>query len=233
MRNPTDIRALAFDLDNTLWEVEPVLVRAEQHLLEWLRTHWPRIPERFPPEVMRAARHQLALDEPERAHDFNYLRTAALARHARECGYAESVGEQAFEVFFCARNDLETFPEVRPALARLRSHYILAALSNGNADLGRIGLADLFAVSLNACVVGCAKPDRRAFAALADSLSLPVGQIAYVGDDPYIDVEGARACGLRAIWMNRIDAAWPEALAPPELIVRDCEELTRELLEAR
>jgi putative hydrolase of the HAD superfamily len=231
MQDLGNIRALAFDLDNTLWEVEPVLVRAEQRLIEWLRTHWPKIPERFSLEQMRAARRQLALEQPERAHDFNYLRTSTMSRHASACGYAESVGEQAFEVFFTARNELETFPDVRPALARLRTRYVLATLSNGNADLARIGLAELFELSLNSCAVGCAKPDRRAFLALADALSLPAGEIAYVGDDPYIDVEGARTCGLRAIWMNRVGAAWPEALAPPELTVCDCDELARELID--
>lgn len=224
------IRALAFDLDNTLWEVEPVLLLAEQRVLEWLRTHWPRIPERFSQEDMRVARRRLALEEPQRAHDFNYLRTASMARHARECGYAESVAEQAFEIFFAARNEVETYPDVQPALARLRSHYRLATLSNGNADLTRIGLARYFTLSLNACAVGCAKPDRRAFEALAAALALQPHEIAYVGDDPYIDVEGARACGLRAIWMDRTGAEWPGALREPDLSVRDCDQLVRALI---
>jgi FMN hydrolase / 5-amino-6-(5-phospho-D-ribitylamino)uracil phosphatase len=226
-----NIRALAFDLDNTLWEVEPVLLRAEERLLEWLREHWPRIPERFSLEDMRVARRQLALDEPERAHDFNYLRTESMARHARECGYAESVGTSAFEVFFAARNEVEAFADVRPALTRLRERYVLATLSNGNADLAQIGLAHLFAASLNACAVGCAKPDRRAFDALVSSLSIRASEIAYVGDDPWIDVEGARLAGLRTVWMNRVDAEWPATLAPPELVVRECGELLSVLTE--
>lgn len=225
------IRALAFDLDNTLWDVEPVIVRAEQRLLEWLHVHWPRIPERFSLEEMRAARARLAREQPAQAHDFNYLRTESMARHACDCGYERSVGDAAFEVFFAARNDLETFPDVRPALTRLRPHYVLATLSNGNADLGRIGLSGLFTVSLNSRAVGVAKPDRRAFEALAGALELAPGEVAYVGDDPYIDVEGARSAGLRAIWMNRINAVWPETIAPAELTVRDCAELAAALLD--
>lgn len=229
MQTLSHVRALAFDLDNTLWEVEPVLRRAEQQVNAWLRAHWPKIPERFTPEDMRAARHQLALDEPQRAHDFTWLRIASMARHARECGYEETVGEQAFEIFFTARNEVQTFPDVRPGLTRLASRYALAALSNGNADLVRIGLGDLFAVTLNACAVGCAKPDRRAFEALAAALALPPGQIAYVGDDPWIDVEGARAVGMRTVWMRRRDEDWPSGLAAPDLAVADCAELARRL----
>ena len=50
----SDVRAIAFDLDNTLWDVEPVLERAEQCLAAWLQQHCPRIA--LSREQMRAAR---------------------------------------------------------------------------------------------------------------------------------------------------------------------------------
>src|SRR3954447_21477922 len=103
------IRAVAFDLDNTLWDVDPVIARAEQRWMEWLRRNCPRIPARLTLEDMRAARMELAAREPHNAHDMTYLRIASLAQHARECGYDESVAEAAFEVFFTARNELDLF----------------------------------------------------------------------------------------------------------------------------
>jgi len=130
-----DIRAVAFDLDDTLWDVGPVIARAERCLHDWLREHCPRITAQVSIEEMRAARERLALDEPHNAHDFTYLRITALAAHARECGYEEVVAEHAFEVFFAARNELQPYPDVQPALERLRARYTLASLSNGNADL--------------------------------------------------------------------------------------------------
>ena len=136
-----DLRAVAFDLDNTLWDVGPVIVRAEQRLHAWMREHCPRITERVSIEEMRAARERLARSEPHNAHDFTYLRITALAAHARECGYEEELAERAFQVFFAARNELQPYADVQPALERLRTRYTLASLSNGNADLGLIGLA--------------------------------------------------------------------------------------------
>src|SRR6185437_9502040 len=109
-----DLRAVAFDLDNTLWDVGPVLVRAEQSLHQWLREHCPRITERVSIEEMRAARERLASSEPHNAHDFTYLRITALAAHARECGYEEEMAERAFEVFFAARNELQPYADVQP-----------------------------------------------------------------------------------------------------------------------
>jgi 2-haloalkanoic acid dehalogenase type II len=204
------IRAVAFDLDNTLWDVMPVIERAEQVLHEWMREHCPRIPERFTIETMRAARLRLARQEPHRAHDLAYLRLATLTWHARECGYDDEMAKRAYEIFFAARNEVALFPDVRPALEALGSRYELATLTNGNADLGRIGLANLFTVSLNARGVGAAKPDRRCFTRLVGELGLEPHEVLYVGDDPVCDIEGARAAGLRTAWI---------------LTVRDCAEL--------
>src|SRR6185437_194075 len=58
-----DLRAIAFDLDNTLWDVGPVIVRAEQCLHDWLRQHCPRIAARVSIDEMRAARELLSRNE--------------------------------------------------------------------------------------------------------------------------------------------------------------------------
>ena len=225
----SDVRAIAFDLDNTLWDVEPVLTRAEALLAAWLQRHCPRITERLSGEDMRRAREQLALAEPHNAHDVTYLRKTTLARHAREHGYDESIAHDAFEAFLAARNEVEVFPDVAPALARLRRRYALASLSNGNADLGRIGLLHVFAVSLNARQIGAAKPERRCFEQLARELALGAGEIAHVGDDPRLDVAAARTAGLVTVWMNRRSRAWPAGLAAADLVVSDCAELAAAL----
>jgi FMN hydrolase / 5-amino-6-(5-phospho-D-ribitylamino)uracil phosphatase len=223
------IRAVVFDLDNTLWDVDPVIARAEELWMAWLRENCPRIPERLTIDDMRAARMELAAREPHNAHDFTYLRITSLAQHARECGYDESIAEAAFEIFFAARNQLDLFPDVRVALERLRTRYALGSLSNGNADLGRIGVAHLFDVSLNARSIGAAKPARRCFEQLVATLSLEPHQVIYVGDDPLLDVEAARAAGLSTAWMNRTSQLWPASIAPADIQVADCSELADKL----
>jgi putative hydrolase of the HAD superfamily len=225
----SDLRAIAFDLDNTLWDLEPVLVRAETQLTQWLERHCPRITTRLSAADMRAARAALAAREPHNAHDVTYLRLTALTAHAREHGYEERMAEQAFEVFLAARNQVEVFPDVRPALERLRPHYRLASFSNGNADLARIGLQGLFAVSLNARELGAAKPEPRCFLALAAALGVAPWQILHVGDDPLLDIAGARAAGLQTAWMSRRPSDWPARLPPADLVVHDCAELVNAL----
>ena len=197
--------------------------------MQWLRENCPRIPEQLTLDDMRNARMQLAAREPHKAHDFTYLRIASLAQHAREYGYDESIAEAAFEIFITARNQLDLYADVRPGLHRLRARYALGTLSNGNADLSRIGLADLFSVSLNARSVGAAKPDRRCFERLVEDLHLEPQEVIYVGDDPLLDVEAARGAGLPTVWMNRTGQAWPAAVHPADIDVSDCVDLANQL----
>jgi FMN hydrolase / 5-amino-6-(5-phospho-D-ribitylamino)uracil phosphatase len=225
----SQVRAVAFDLDNTLWQVEPVLERAEAQLAAWLAEHCPRIVAQLSREDMRRARQELARREPHNAHDFTYLRLTALVAHARAHGYEERLAHEAFEVFLAARNEVQLFADVAPGLARLSRCYPLGSLSNGNADLARIGLGHLFRVSLNARGLRAAKPNRRCFEQLAGALQLAPQAILYVGDEPLLDVEAARAAGCLSAWMNRQGAAWPELVARADLEVRDCLELAQAL----
>jgi FMN hydrolase / 5-amino-6-(5-phospho-D-ribitylamino)uracil phosphatase len=225
----SDVRAIAFDLDNTLWDVEPVLERAEARLRTWLERHCPRIVARLSAEDMRHARAQLAQREPHNAHDVSYLRLSALTAHAREHGYDDGVAAAAFAVFLEARNEVEIFADVAPALARLGRRYALASLSNGNADLTSIGLDHVFRVSLNARQIGAAKPERRCFEYLARALALDAHTILYVGDDPLLDVEAARNAGCRTAWMNRRGHSWPGELRAADLTVSDCASLATAL----
>jgi FMN phosphatase YigB (HAD superfamily) len=110
-------------------------------------------------------------------------------------------------------------------LERLRTRYLLATFSNGNADLARVGLAEFFVVSLNARQIGVGKPHPRCFERIAEELRVCLHEIVYVGDDPILDVEASRAAGLRSAWVNRFDQQWPATLAPADITVGNCTQL--------
>src|SRR5688500_7632252 len=80
------VSAVCFDLDNTLWDVEPVLSRADRILTDWLEARYPRIPERFPAAEVLQVRAALLREEPHQAHDLSYLRRETLARCALAVG---------------------------------------------------------------------------------------------------------------------------------------------------
>jgi putative hydrolase of the HAD superfamily len=221
------VRAICFDLDNTLWEIEPVLLRAEAILTDWLRLRYPRIPERFSAEQMLAMRAALATEEPHQAHDFTYLRRETLARMAEVVGYERDIAHAAFDAWHAARNEVTPFVETLPALERLKERYRLATLSNGNADLARIGLAHHFEISLHAGALGYAKPDPRAYAALAEALTLRPEEILFVGDEPNADVLGPRSSGMKTVWVNRLGVTWPDSLPAADASVAHVGELVQ------
>lgn len=221
------IRAICFDLDNTLWDVWPVIRRAEEAMYDFLTQRYPRVVAAMTLEMMRAAREQTAAAHPQMRHDFTFLRKQTLRDHARECGYAEAMAEEAFDAFIRARNEVQLYEDVLPALEQLRSRYRLFTASNGNADLGRIGLAHYFERTIAARHVGALKPDPAVFHKVIEGTDLQLHEVVYVGDDPQLDVEGARRAGMQAIWIDRQGAAWPAEIEPATHTVRSLAELVR------
>lgn len=220
------IRAIIFDLDNTLWDVHPVIVRAEHALHAFLAQHYPRIVGQHDLASMRELRVRVAREHPAMRHDFTWLRLESLRRHAREAGYDESMAQAAFDVFYRARNEVVLYDDVRPALERLvHAGYRLFALTNGNADLGVIGLDRYFEAALTAREAGMLKPDPRIFGLLLDRVGLRAIEAAYVGDDPEADVEGARAAGLLPVWLNREGLHWTRESDAPHVIIGGLHEL--------
>jgi HAD superfamily hydrolase (TIGR01509 family) len=206
---------LSFDLDDTLWPVGPVIAAAEHTLLSWLRARYPRTVSGHDIESMRALRAGVAERFPQHGHDLTFLRHRALKELFGAAGHAESLADEALEVFFSARNRVEFYDDVRPSLIRLHSRYRLFALSNGNADLKRCGIADLFAGHITASAAGAAKPDARMYAALLKMAGVEAARVLHIGDDPLADVVGATQAGIQAVWLNREAREWPEAFARP------------------
>lgn len=202
------IQAVTFDLDDTLWDIWPIIARAEARLHEWLSIHHPVIPARFSPLDLRRLASEIAQRQPEIAYDRSLLRKRALQLAAELAGCHGFCVETAFEIFFAARNEVVLFAEVLPVLERLTSRYTLGALSNGNADLRLVGLHHVFDFSINAVDVGAAKPAPAIFEAACERLRVSPDQIVHVGDDPQSDVEGAARVGLRTIWVNRDGKPW-------------------------
>jgi putative hydrolase of the HAD superfamily len=221
--------ALIFDLDDTLWEVAPVIVRAEHAMYRFLAQHYSRVTELHDLASMRDRRAAMAALHPAMRHDFTWLRLEALRDHAAEAGYAESMADAAFEVFYAARNQVDLYPDVLPALELLRREHRLFALSNGNADLARIGLDGYFELHVTARAAGALKPDPRAFRCLLDACGVDTVQMLHVGDDPDADIGGAQGAGIATAWINRTSQTWPSERRAPDYVACDLAELARTL----
>jgi len=226
-----DIRTITFDLDDTLWEIHPVIKRAEQRLYAWLGEHYPRITDMYSIEDIRAIREQVINEIPDQAHDLTFLRRVVLERIGTAAGYDTDFIDAAFDVFDEVRNDVDIFPGVIPALESLREHYVLIAVTNGNANLDKIGIRYLFHDVVTAVTAGAAKPARKIFDAAVLAGGANARQTLHVGDHPEFDVNGARDAGLKTAWVNRGGEQWPAESEVPDVEVAEVGELVSLLVD--
>ena len=182
------LRAVAFDLDDTLTDWHTGIARAADAVGD------PEILDR----VVAATWVRRDGVVVNRQHWRVLHETAAF------------VPDELVEPFLNAL-DPPLFDDAIPALEALRGPLPLALLTNnplGAQVLERHGLhADVFEYVIVADP-SIRKPDPRAFAALVAACGGDAGAIAYVGDSITADVEGARDAGLRAVWLDRWNDPW-------------------------
>jgi putative hydrolase of the HAD superfamily len=221
-----NIDIIAFDLDDTLWPCMPTIEYAEETLYQWLAQNFPRITDRHSPEDMISIRQQFMLTDERFTIDLTLLRYEFLKLLAREAGYdSKAVSEAGFEVFYEARQEVIFYDDVLPCLERLQSKYRLGAISNGNANVDKVGLGHLIEHSVSASELKVAKPDKLIFHDLVERFGVPANRVLYVGDHPEYDVVGPQNAGLQAIWINRENNVWPEHLQPPRYQISNLHEL--------
>ena len=213
------IRALSFDLDDTLWDCAPAIRHAEETLHRWFERETPEITARHDRASLAARRARIVAAHPQLAGDVTAMRRAVIGRLLDEHGYPTALVDEAFDVFLRARSEVVLYAGVPEMLARLGRRYRLAAITNGNADLRRIGLAGHFEAIFAAAGRIRPKPAAEMFLACAARLDIGVHELLHIGDNALTDVGGARAAGARALWFNRRGERWPDELAPPELAV--------------
>jgi putative hydrolase of the HAD superfamily len=161
---------------------------------------------------------------PEVAHDFSALRLAYLQRALAQAGDDTSLAQEACAVCFAERQRVTLFPDSLAALSALAARYPVVAVSNGNADVTKVGLGAYFVGSVSAQSLGVAKPHIDIFHAAARSVQCEPDEVLHVGDDAHLDVLGALNAGMQAAWINRDAKAWSHPQTP-HLIATDMAQL--------
>jgi putative hydrolase of the HAD superfamily len=98
------------------------------------------------------------------------------------------------------------FPDAVPTLSSMRAAGLkLGLITNGSfrmqsSKLQCLALGSTFDTVLISDAEGVSKPDVRIFLRALERLGVEPGATAFVGDNPEVDVAGARAAGMRAIW---------------------------------
>ena len=225
----TSIDCITLDLDDTLWDCLPALERAEIEFYAFIDVHLPRIAARHDAQSLAAHRQEHYRRHPEHAHDVTFIRKHWLAEIATHFGYGTGLVEPAFQAFLRARNRVDLYEWAEPCLRTLSSRFTLGAITNGNADLDRIGIGHYFDFVVTPAEAGAAKPSPKIFHAALSAAGTEAVLAVHVGDDPERDILGAAAVGMRTVWVNATLAPWPGGRLP-DVIVRHVGELDEVLV---
>ena len=231
------IRAVGFDLDDTLCVYLPVAVRARRQAFAELvqplsgldietidaayqRVFWQMM-EEIKQEPWRS--RYLRSGEPTRTETMRRMLTSlGLSPN----GLAERLSARYLEL---RESQLQLFEDTLPTLNALRERYRLFLITNGPAleqrrELHRLGLEPYFEPVAIEGELGVGKPDPAIFQFVQERLNLAPQQILFVGNSWAHDVRGALQVGWAAAWLNRDGAPPPEPdLAVP--ILRSLQEL--------
>lgn len=201
------IKLVTLDLDNTLWEAETIIHDAHRAMVAWLNEHVSGSEALLSDEAWWALRKQVVREQPAIAHHPTDIRKAmlraSLAPLALEVAVLEQAVDSAFNVFHEGRNRVVPFPEAIELLEYLQAHVPVVAITNGNSDLVRIGIAHHFRHIVSAESAGVAKPHPDIFLkALHLAGDIKPEEALHVGDHIEEDVEAARRLGFKTIWVN-------------------------------
>lgn len=200
---------VTFDLDNTLWDVDPVIVRAEYAMESWFEERFPGFYDECNFAWQQQMKAELVAQTPELAGNLTALRLEiyrhALKRFQLPSEECEMVAKAALAHFVEWRQRVDLFPHVTDVLEELYQDYALAVITNGNADVYHpyIGLGNYFEFALRADQQGIAKPSAELFEMAAQQAKVSTEQIIHIGDHPRDDVYGAANAGAKTIWFNR------------------------------
>ena len=210
------IRLVTFDLDNTLWETDPVIMAAEQACYQWLQQHTPAVTQLYDLAGLFQYKRQLLQSYPDWHFQLTKLRYETYRRLIMQAGYNAETAEQKaadlMQVFHQYRNQVTLYPSVEPTLTQLANQFSLMTITNGNSDLEKIGLDHLFDQHFSAETSGAAKPDPRMFQQALEAAAATPKLTLHIGDHALQDIAAAQRLGMRTAWFNPQGQSWQEAI---------------------
>jgi putative hydrolase of the HAD superfamily len=238
-----DIRALLFDVNGTLIDIETdewmeEAYRAVAHFLTYqgIALHRGEVRDLY----FQIMKEQFAAStEIHPEFDVVAIWREVLRRYAT--GYTRSLGSEKLSqmpLFLAelqrgiSRKRLVAFPQTLEILAQLKTRYPLAVVSDaqsayGLPELRAVGLARYFAPIIISGDYGYRKPDPRLFQAALTELQVLPEEAIFVGNDRFRDVLGARQVGMKTILFCPRGNSSGSPETEPDYILYDYADLPR------
>lgn len=235
-----DIRALLFDVNGTLIDIETdegleEIYRAIAHFLlyQGISLHRWEVRDLYF-QIMQQQREGSA----ETFAEWDAVEVWREFLHTKASDYTRSLPSEKREqlpLFLAelhrgiSRKRLRLYPQVQETLDQLRPHYRMAVVSDAQSafavpELRAVGLVHYFNPIIVSGDYGYRKPDARLFQQALDALQVRPDQALFLGNDLYHDIFGAQQAGMKAIFVsyNQSDTAY-QNIAPDYTISRFAE----------
>jgi putative hydrolase of the HAD superfamily len=230
-----DIRALLFDVNGTLIDIETdegleEIYRAIGHFLlyQGISLHRWEVRDLYF-QIMQQQREQ----STETFAEWNAVELwrEFLLRKASDYTRLLPLEKREQLPLFLAelhrgisRKRLHLYPQVQETLDQLRSHYRMAVVSDAQSayavpELRAVGLVPYFNPIIVSGDYGYRKPDSRLFQNALDALHVRPEQALFLGNDLYRDIHGAQQAGMKAIFVSYNQSAMPDQKISPDYTI--------------
>ncbi len=230
-RRLSPIKAISFDLDDTLYSNSPVMIATETKMVAYFTQHLPNNSQnKYDYLFWLPYRDQALKENIELKHDVGELRLQSYYLGIKALGFSSSIAlniaKHALAYFVEQRSNFTVPEPIHHLLAQLKNHWPLIAISNGNVDTKAIGLADYFDAIFHAGNGLKQKPDFDMFNRACQQFNLKPQQLLHVGDCGLNDVLGAIRFGCQTAWISTYNVGEPIQLLP-NIELTDVTELHR------
>lgn len=198
-------KAISFDLDDTLYDNMPHIMKAESELSLFMQDSF-KAPANWGISQWRLLKSEVIVEHAELAHDTSAARYEVLRQGLLKWGYCEveaTRGAQlGMECFNFNRSNFKVTDEVLELLKKLAQHFPLVGITNGNVNSSRIGLENALDFVVHPGHGVRMKPYSDLFDLSCQHLDIAPSELLHVGDHAISDVLGARKAGCQSIWLN-------------------------------
>lgn len=186
-------RLLSFDLDNTLYDNQPVIEKAEAESKAYLFDQFQQQEQPFDFDEFLTIRKKLLTSGDRRFENMSAMRLHALEIFCQNLTHSQPIIEQAFRIFLDYRSQVTVEESIEQLLIDLNKSYNLVSVTNGNCDVTKTSLVDHFHLNLSASDNFRAKPHPEMLHKAMTHFNVKPEQVLHIGDSLTDDGEAAKA----------------------------------------
>lgn len=221
------LKAIFFDMDETLCGTSQADNAAGQKFAAWIQQTYPQVsdPQAFLQRYLQGVYKKLNAEFPQLVAllpDENAFRCSLIQTILAEDGIhidAEQA-QQAQHYFDSARMGAFTFfPGVKEMLTDLRKHYKLVVITNGPIFSQHPKLkATQMDEWVDHIIVGGEEPEEKPAASIFQKalnlVDIKPEEALHIGDSLAADIAGANNMGILSVWVNATGASNPTEITP-------------------